>query len=367
MYKVGEAGNLGIDSQRITEFISGEWTRRIALSVPWFYDWQFKQSPDNQGRDRCVVVVDENKQVVGFMGLNDRCFYPSNHPVKGAELTTWMISEKVRGMGYGKKILEYLMNQYDVLVGMGISEMAVPVYTQAGFKYLRSIPRYVRIFNMDRVKPFSQITDLGQKLIQGAASFPKTDYNAGRINAEETKSVTKIFHRDFNCFSRNPEHLDWRYVNHPVYSYEIYRVDDDHESAVVVLRTEEKESLKFVHVIDIYLTAESVLPAIVSFLEDFCRESKADFADFFCTADRIGHVFWYYGWFSILDDYYVQVPSLYYPIEMRDPPTTSLVLWSRNDMCSLLDRSRLYIAKGDCDLDRPTGQYLHERKGDHGK
>jgi hypothetical protein len=47
---------------------------------------------------------------------------------------------------------------------------------------------------------------------------------------------------------------------------------------------------------------------------------------------------------------------------MRTPPTTSLILWAKDDIGALLDRSRLYVTKGDCDMDRPTTLYL-EKKG----
>ena len=105
-YRIGDAHELGIDPITISRYIQGEWHRPIALSLPEFYDWQFRQGPDNAGRDRCVMVANDNNEIFGFMGLNDRRFYLNGRCLKGAELTTWMISEKVRGLGYGKAIIE---------------------------------------------------------------------------------------------------------------------------------------------------------------------------------------------------------------------------------------------------------------------
>ena len=101
-------------------------------------------------------------------------------------------------------------------------------------------------------------------------------------------------------------------------------------------------------------------PAALAFLEALCRERGAALADFYCSADPIGHGFWSHGWFSAVDDFYLQVPNWFYPIDMRTPPTTSLILWARDDVGSLLDRSRVFITKGDCDMDRPTLRYLEE-------
>lgn len=361
MIRVGEAQELNIDSNQITTFIEGEWKRQIALSLPWFYEWQFKQSPSNKGKDHSVVVVDDDS-VHGFIGLNTRNFFLDGQSFKGAELTTWMVSEKVRGKGYAKKMLSLLQEKYDVLVGMGITEMAVSVYTQLGFKYVRYIPRFVRIFNLERIESFSQISELGKKLIRQYGSLPRTVYRAKTITSHEAGKETEFLHHNFNCFSRSSAYLKWRYSSHPVYQYQFFRIESARESAIVVLRIEEKETLKILHVVDLYPVSFSVLPAVISFLEDFGKECNADFSDFFCTSDRLGHVFWELGWFSTLNDYFVQVPSLYYPIEMRTPPTTSLSLWARSNQRSMLDMNHLYLTKGDCDLDRPTVKYLEEKK-----
>jgi hypothetical protein len=64
----------------------------------------------------------------------------------------------------------------------------------------------------------------------------------------------------------------------------------------------------------------------------------------------------------VLDDRDVQVTNLFHPPELRDPATTSLVLWSRDGLPDLLDLGRLYLTKGDLDLDRPTLAY-YERHG----
>ena len=359
-YKVGDADELGVDSKSITEFIQREWQRPIALSLPWFYDWQFRQSPDNAGTDRCILILDEDDQVFGFMGLNNRRFYLGGRALKGCELTTWMISEQVRGMGYGAAMLNYLKGSYEVLVGMGISDMAIPVYTRLGFRYIRHIPRYVRVFNLKAVKSFSEITPLGHKLIHQYASIPKMSYKSHHIALADAAPLAHSLHRDFHCFSRDAEYLKWRYSGHPVYQYLCFSVEVAEHTAVVILRIEEKEPFKIVHVIDIFGN-ELAFPGVVHFLEDFCKDINADFSDFFCTSPRVSHVFWFHGWFSVLDDHYIQVPNLFYPIEMRNPPTTSVTFWSKYDMCSLLDQSRLYITKGDCDLDRPTIRYLHEK------
>jgi hypothetical protein len=121
----------------------------------------------------------------------------------------------------------------------------------------------------------------------------------------------------------------------------------------VVIRVDDVGELRVLHVVD-FLGAGADVPAVLAFLEEFSRERGVALAGFYCSADPIGHPFWSHGWFSSVDDFHTQVPNWFYPIDMRIPPTTSLIFWDRDDVGALLDRSRLYITKGDCDMDRPT-------------
>ena len=59
-----------------------------------------------------------------------------------------------------------------------------------------------------------------------------------------------------------------------------------------------------------------------------------------------------------MDDPLVGLPSLFHPVELRIPPTTSLVIWAAEDRARLYDFSQLHLTKADLDLDRPTLAYL---------
>ena len=59
------------------------------------------------------------------------------------------------------------------------------------------------------------------------------------------------------------------------------------------------------------------------------------------------------GWFSINDDICFQFPYLFHPIEMKNPPTTSIIYWAKNQFAEMADLSKLYISKQDAGLDRP--------------
>jgi hypothetical protein len=150
----------------------------------------------------------------------------------------------------------------------------------------------------------------------------------------------------------------WRYTNHPIFKYKQFLVSNSKKisssKAFVALREETSvEDFKIIHIMDFFGDDSSLLSAL-SFIEDYASKNNFDVIDFYCTASRIYRFMLSRGWFSINDDTCFKFPHLFHPIEMRNPPTTSLIYWSKNNLCDIADVSKLYITKQDADLDRPT-------------
>lgn len=360
-HRILEVADAGIDAATVGAFIEAHWQRRVALSVPRFFDWQFLGAPGCEGRNRCLVLLDERDEVQGFMGVTPREFALDGRRLNGAELTTWILDDAVRGLGLGKAIVQRLQQSYGALIGMGISDTALPIYAMHGFKYMRYLPRYVRVFDPERVAPISKLDSLGERLIRRAPEPIDMNFECRLIDFSEAAELAEPIHRNLNCTVRDEKYLRWRYAEHPVYEYEAYQVSHEAGSAGVILRVDPVGDLRVLHVVD-FMGAAADVPAVLAFLEGFGRDRELAMADFYCSADPIGHLFWSHGWFSSVDDFHTQIPNWFYPIDMRTPPTTSLILWARDGVGALLDRSRVYITKGDCDMDRPTTNYL-EVKG----
>jgi hypothetical protein len=358
-YQIGSVHELGIEPASVREFISTHWNREIALSVADFYDWQFLAPPDNAAQDHCLLVLDENRDIQGFMGLNQRLFHLGDKLLHGAELTTWMHTDKARGP-VAMLVLKSLQQQYDVLMGSGLSQAAWPLYAQFGFKTIRRLPRFVRVYRWKELIDCSQISDTGKRLIRLADSHPPVLHRAEAASTSDLVDVASSFHRDYNGFSRSPSHLAWRYEHHPYFDYKIFRVTQGSHGGAVVLRVDKKSEFSFIHVIEI-LGPDALLPAMVSFIDGFAKSTGVAFADFSGTSPRVYSALWNRGWSSILDEPAIQVPNLFYPLELREPPTTSVTMWSRENMGELLNLGRLYFSKGDCDLDRPTMAFLREQ------
>jgi len=349
---VGNADDLGIAPEAVCRFYGDNWKRRIALEVPSFYRWQFMEPPRNAGHDRCCVVVD-NGEILGVMGLNERPFLLDGAAREGVELTTWVVNRNAQGRGLGKMIITYLQKRYEVLLGMGITSAALPLYRAAGFAYMRQIPRFVRVFDAEAIAPYAQMDRLAKSLIREYRDPERSEYKAEAKQSRELASIAVGMESGFNLFRRDSDHLRWRYEDHPVFSYQAYLVRGGGSGAGVVFRADEVEDMKIVHVMDCF-GDNADMPAVLTFIDDYCREAGAHVVDFYCTSTRVNRYFRARGWFSIQDDECFRFIHLFHPPELREPPTTSLVYWARGDVFSLMDVGRLYVTKQDLDLDRPT-------------
>jgi hypothetical protein len=363
---IGEVKELNVKCEDVCSFYEKHWKRKIALSKLSFYKWQFTESPSDAGDDHCMIALDlEANQILGVMGLNQRPFMLNGQPIHAAELTTWIVDEKHLGKGIGKDILEALQSKYDLLVGMGISEMALPIYMQRGFRYIAAIPRFIKIIDFNAIAPYAQYNSLATKLTKyWSSTFVDVPFKVDTVNEAKLQNLDLVARSSFNYYSRDSDHLRWRYTHHPIFDYMQYIVSskDRGEGVLVCLREETSvQPLRILHVLDVF-GDEKDMPAAVSFIHHYCVENNFHVADFYCTSTRVNRYFISSGWFSTNDDSCFRFPHLFHPVELRIPPTTSLAYWSRANYVEFADMSKLYITKQDCDLDRPTME-TYERLG----
>lgn len=348
----GSASDLGVSVEEIAAFYDLHWPRKISLGLPGFSRWQFVSAPEQ--RDLCSVCVSvSGSTLLGAMGLHERSFRLDGSRRRAAELTTWIVAPESKGKGIGPRMLDHLQSTYDVLLGSGISDDALNVYLRKDFNYWRYIPRFFRIWDIEAVRPYSNIAPLGQKLARHRMDSVTADAGGARKVAAADVAAPDRGLSDKNGYVRDQAHLGWRYDQHPVYDYETYAIGD---KAHVILRRDSLPGMAFAHVVEIGAEAGE-MPAVLAFLEHYARERGLAAMDFTCTSSDFGRHFIASGWFSSVDEPMFAFLSLFHPPELRDPQTTSLIYWARDAQVALADLGRMHVVKGDLDLDRPTIAY----------
>ena len=354
---IGFAADLGIDRSQIMGFYKEHWVRKIALSDEFFHRWQFEEAPYNLGVNSCVLAV-KNDQILGVMGLNRRSFNLSGNIKSGAELTTWVVDRNIRGSSSGAKILNFITNNFEFLVGMGITQDALPIYLRLKFRYLRYIPRYIYIINAKKILSISQHNSFAFKLLK-PISLQKHDVKYEQIFWHEVKESPNV---GGNHFSRTIKDMIWRYDEHPYFNYLSFKTYTNKSNVgYVVLRSEITNKAKILHVIDILGNEESYEFSI-QFIETYAKINDYWAIDMFSTYAPLNKYFNQRGWLSAVDASFINIPYLFHPLEVRKPATTSMIYWSRHNETSFYNVSDLYISKQDADLDRPTMDYIKAKK-----
>jgi len=349
--KIGFAHELSVGSSLIMDFYKTHWQRKIVLSDKAFHAWQFEDAVENRGTNTCVVALN-NERLVGVMGLNKRIFNYGKQSLNGAELTSWVVDKEFKGAG--AKILKFITDTFEVLFGMGISQDALPIYLRSGFHYLRYIPRYIYVLDAKKILEISQCATYAHKLVKNSS------YELSNVRGEQI-SWNDQFHSPIvegNHFSRSLKDLIWRYENHPYYSYKSYKTSSiDGEVGYVVLREEVTDDIRMLHVIDI-LGPKTSFENAIRFIESYAHENEYWAVDVYSTLAILNKYLNGRKWLSAVDSKFINVPHLFHPLEVRNPATNSLIYWSKEPKVDFLDLSRLYLSKQDCDLDRPTMNFI---------
>lgn len=350
-----------IDTDQLAAFYDQYWNRKIALGIPEFCEWQFLQPPANKGKNHCVIAYDHiHQRIAGVMGLNCRNFRIANQSLRAAELTTWLVAPEYQGLGLGQQIIEKIQSEFDIALGMGITQQALPVYLKNGFRYLKNIPRFIKIFQWKKITPYAEINGGASKM--------------HRLSLDKRPNCRYTLRHDSPLFefpniwhaARTAADTHWRYGNHPVFTYELFSVQSEHNTkAWVVIRQENSiPNLNIAHIVDFLAEDNQACRSALSFLEDYAKDKHIDLMDFYCTCASINKFFLSNGWFSAVDDDCFQFPHLFHPVELRKPATTSLIYWAKSGQIfeELNDFGKLYISKQDMDFDRPTAQNYFSKK-----
>src|SRR5262249_27794644 len=151
-------------------------------------------------------------------GLHPRPFVLAGCPRQGAEMTTWVVSEQARGKGVGRAIMNRLQERFEVLLGAGITAAAIPLYMMAGFRFIRSLPRYVRVYG-ELPSELLRATELGQRLLRRPRET-RVAYSSAPASAAEVAEIATAALSRMNHFVRDAAQLEWRYRRHPAFVYE---------------------------------------------------------------------------------------------------------------------------------------------------
>lgn len=353
------AGSL--DHSDIADFLSLHWPRRIALSDRAFYDWQMRLSPFAAGHDQSLVLLDGGSRIVGFHGITPRPLVTSTGAsTPAAETTTLVIAEATRGGRAVWDMLDLLKSRHGATFGANTSQLAMPILRRVGYRNFRCIERMVRVYDAKPFVAVAPITPQGRALLN-----LQRDHSAQAPEAAVVDSAMLSRHfADFRLpgvfhLQRDAAFLDWRYLQHPYYRYELYLLapNDADRRTLLIFRQEDHDGYSIGHIMDILPLGRQIAP-VPAFIDALAYRRRLALVDFYCSIPRLAADFRQAKWLSTINDEEYSPPGLFNPLEMRKPATFSVTFRCPAHDAEITDMSFIHLSKGDMDLDRPTGVFI---------
>jgi GNAT superfamily N-acetyltransferase len=368
----------------ITRFIHSYWPKGVALSDPGFYHW-YSHPPAANGTDQSLLVVDDANQIVGYLGVSATQFCHATTPAldaPAATTTTLFLHPALRGGLLAWQLLQHVQQHYAVALGMNLNPTSQAIQRRLGYKCLSGVERMVRLYDWPALAPaltphMPELTPAGKNLLamqrpvkQGPVKSPTLTSPDWIVPTQEQLAHLLTDYRwpHQHHLARNWAWCEWRYVQHPCYTYTwlwLYP-EDATRSAVLVLRQEthtspanptEGATFTIAHVVDVLpLTPDipAMAQALGPVLDAWAQQQQVAMVDVMTTLPALTAPLWQAGWLSTLHEGDLPLPHLFNPIELRSPATGNVAIWAKDPTLTLANTSQFYLSKADGDWDRPT-------------
>lgn len=222
------------------DFIDALWQKNHILARnPDLFKWQFK-SQDAPEKLNFFIAEDEN-QPVGCIGRIDLPCHRYGQRFSGAAMTNLISLPQYRKFGLGMKIMHASYAGRNYVASIGINERVAKLYRLLGQYIVNPLPRYTCIGNRDALASVIPYIKNAESLTPDSfvecGSLHTTSCFSGKIREINKLSIhwetsldewdqcwNKYFAPHLQGVVKNSEYLRWRYLEHPVFHYDILLV-----------------------------------------------------------------------------------------------------------------------------------------------
>ena len=236
--------------EQLIGFIDEHWKQdHIFVRSRQLFDWQHKLA---LGEYSFVLAFDKtNNKICGVLGFILTSQYSNSlRDEREAWLAIWQVSEALKSPGLGVGMLNFLKTTYQLktICAFGLSEGVVPLYK--ALKYEVSVLNHHVLVN-PKIETFS-ILEAGEWQ-PSKKKILDTGYSLKNLNPTSIKKICDK-HASGIFVTRPLKDANYiinRYVNHPIYEYDIYSVVKNNEAvAILVTRNIIIKGATIVRIID---------------------------------------------------------------------------------------------------------------------
>jgi len=322
------------------------------------FSWQFGMG--GREADLTVATARRDGQIIGMLGYIPVTvsWGDATEPLVGAWLVNWMVAEGER-TGIGPVLMRRLQELYPLLFSQGANSTNRLIAERMGFHFYQKVHRFAAIFDAGACKPYLvegvDVTELR------AWTDPGLDGECELWPAERLRSEFAPNWSSYDCARfgtlRDLEYLNWRYFNHPHFTYHVLAAGSESHPALCVYRIEKSSGRATQNVGRIveFLCARGDVASRLgaTLLNIALREMKRRacvFADFYCSSAHLTGPIRAAG---MVQEVNAQLASRLNPVA-TSTREQNLEVWVKSNLPPPPELCDYYVTKSDGDQDRPN-------------
>jgi hypothetical protein len=323
--------------------------------------WQHPHPCD----DRLSVLVADAPEggIAGILGIIPAGFCAQGERLEAAWLAMWVVRPELRRHQLGLRLLTRVMADTDGLVAtLGGNETTMRILRSLRFHTVDSVPRWVRPVSLqalDAVLGAVGARDRAAHWRGRPPPGPRARAAAGRVRIVPWSGDAERWDRLWSHLAprlvgtwRDAAYLDWRYLEHPRFDYELRLAERDGD--VVALLAYRRQPVAGVDA-DVVRIVEAIgdedgVARLAAEILDAVSDERLAFIDFYCTGARFGAPLERAGF--VPEPAEGTLPSLFQPLDARRARLTG-AFWSARWPVHLAGTDT-YFTRSDGDQDRPS-------------
>lgn len=330
-----------------------------------FFDWQYDQSSRLfQTRDNGFYFCKKRPgQIIGYCSASNASYLWNGKEVPGRFFHEWYSDPSQSGSTAA--LLARQLESSPILQVMGASAENLNILLRMRPSLWFPLRRLCAVLDKKRTSYLIDNENKHSGHLLNALLFkmPKPFHQPA---IKEFQRFDDSYQETWEQTSRNfvatvnksSEYMNWRYVDHPIFSYfrHVY-TNSKRERVYIVWRSEyvTEKKVTVARICEIIGSSEDLSEAILSFIyELFSRDIV--FTDFFCTNDAINNALTAIGFYEVIPLEELDIPRLFSPLQADFRKTLHSVISFSSDYCSgnAQNVSSFYFTKGDTNQDMPN-------------
>jgi len=330
-----------------------------------FFDWQYKQAFDlfplkDNGFYFCKNSVGN---IIGYCSASNAPYLWNGKKITGRFFHEWYSNPTQSGSTTALLARQLELSPIFQVMGASIQNINVLLRMRDSIWFpLRRVyvvldSKNASLLLQNKRKDACYLLDALQLRIPKSTEHPAGKHIT-RFGDAYQKTWTRISKHFTAAVDKSSKYMNWRYVDHPIFSYSRHVYTSSRGKSVYIIWRAEYVREKQITVARIceIIGASVDLPEIIpSFFQNLI-DADIVFADFFCTNNTINSVLKTTGFYEAIPLIELDIPRLFSPLQDDFRKTLHSVISVSKEYFSTpaQNTSECYFTKGDVNQDMPN-------------